>query len=197
MKFHPIALVLSLALPLAAVNVQAQTAAAKKSAAANKPAAAKTADAKKPAAAKPAATKRRVPAKTAKAVEAVTPVQSLSERLSEAELAIAQRIYTGTIPCEMGVSVTVTADENNPGFFQITAGKQRYYMHPVESRTGALRLEDGRVGAMWLQLGNKSMLMNQKLGQRVADECATPTQREFATHMKESPQPSLLDGPKP
>ena len=77
----------------------------------------------------------------------------------------------------------------------MTAGKQRYYMHPVESRTGAVRLEDNRLGALWLQLGNKSMLMNQRLGQRVADECATPTQREFAAQMLTNPQPGLLDGP--
>ena len=37
------------------------------------------------------------------------------------------------------------------------------------------------------------MLLNQKLGQRVADECATPTQREFAAQMQANPQPSLLD----
>ena len=47
-------------------------------------------------------------------------------------------------------------------------------MHPVESRTGAIRLEDPKRGAMWLQLGNKSMLMSQKLGQRLADECHEP-----------------------
>ena len=44
------------------------------------------------------------------------------------------------------------------------AGIQRFRMHPVESRTGAIRLEDPRAGAMWLQLGNKSMLMSQKHG---------------------------------
>ena len=55
-------------------------------------------------------------------------------------------------------------------------------------------MEDNRAGAMWLQLGNKSMLMNQKLGQRVADECVTPAQREFALQMKSSNQPGLLDG---
>ena len=144
---------------------------------------------------KKAATSKGVPAKTAKAVEANTPVQTLSERLTDAELEISKTIQTGRIQFELGADVTVSADERNPGFFHVVAGKQRYYMHPVESRTGAVRMEDNRAGAMWLQLGNKSMLMNQRLGQRIADECVTPTQRDFALQMKTSNQPGLLDGP--
>jgi len=67
-------------------------------------------------------------------------------------------------------------------------------MHPVESRTGAIRLEDPRAGAMWLQLGNKSMLMNQKAGLRLADECQTEAQVAFAAEMKKNPPKALFDG---
>lgn len=166
-------------------------------AATNKPAAsAKSAPAAKKVVAKKHVTKKGVPAKTAKAVETETPVQSLSDRLTDDELAIAKTIQTGEIPCELGAHVTVTADEKNPGFFRVSSGKQHYYMHPVESRTGAVRMEDNRAGAMWLQLGNKSMLMNQKLGQRIADECTTPEQREVAAQLKLRPQPTLFDEPK-
>ncbi|WOP16974.1 hypothetical protein [Ottowia sp. SB7-C50] len=188
MKILTIAVAAALGLSLGAA--QAQTASAAK-----KPVATKKAPAKK-AAPKKAVTKKGVPAKTAKAVEAHTPVASPSQRLSDTELQIARNIHTGRIQCELGADVTVTADEKNPGFFHISAGKQHYYMHPVESRTGAIRLEDNRAGAMWLQLGNKSMLMNQKLGQRVADECAAPQQRDFAARMKEQPQVDLLGGNK-
>jgi hypothetical protein len=66
-------------------------------------------------------------------------------------------------------------------------------MHPVESRTGAIRLEDPKGGAMWLQLGNKSMLMSQKLGQRLADECMSPAQLTMAEALKKNPMPSLLE----
>ena len=65
-------------------------------------------------------------------------------------------------------------------------------MHPVESRTGAIRLEDPQRGAMWLQLGNKSMLMSQKLGQRLADECQSPAQLTYAEALKKNPLPSIL-----
>jgi len=66
-------------------------------------------------------------------------------------------------------------------------------MHPVESKTGAIRLEDPARGAMWLQLGNKSMLMSQKLGQRLADECQSPAQLTYAEQLKKNPLPSILE----
>ncbi|MDO5693813.1 MAG: hypothetical protein Q4G70_15275 [Pseudomonadota bacterium] len=187
--------ILALASIAVALSLTMGTAQAQSSSMAKKPAAAKKAPAKKAPARQ--ATRKRTPAKTAKAVEAATPVESLTQRLSDAELRIAENIHTGRIQCELGADVTVTADEKHPGFFHVSSGKQRYYMHPVESRTGAIRLEDNRAGAMWLQLGNKSMLMNQKLGQRVADECATPVQREFAAQMLVNGQPSLLDDAPP
>ncbi len=178
-----------LVLPLGAAQAQTNTT----STTTKKPAAtAKKAPAKKATATK--STGKRVPAKTVKAVESNTPVESLSTRLTDAELAIAQRVHTGRIQCELGADITVTADEKNPGFFNVSAGKQRYYMHPVESRTGAIRLEDGRAEAMMLQLGNKSMVLNQKLGQRVADDCQTAEQKQFAVQLESSGGPGLLDG---
>ncbi|MEZ5608214.1 MAG: hypothetical protein R3E52_14120 [Burkholderiaceae bacterium] len=139
--------------------------------------------------------KHSAPANSAKA--SVTPAATPAVRLTDAELAIAKRIDTGLIPCELGAHVSVDADEKNPGFFRVSSGKQHYYMHPVESRTGAIVLEDNHAGAMWLQLGNKSMLMNQKLGQRVADACASPAQRAVAAQLETQPQPALFDAPKP
>ena len=184
-----------LVLPLGAAQAQTTTTSttAKKPAATAKKAPAKKATAAKKSTAKKSAGKR-VPAKTVKAVESNTPVESLSTRLTDAELAIAQRVHTGRIQCELGADITVTADEKNPGFFNVSAGKQRYYMHPVESRTGAIRLEDGRAEAMMLQLGNKSMVLNQKLGQRVADDCQTAEQKQFAAQLESSGGPGLLDG---
>ncbi len=67
----------------------------------------------------------------------------------------------------------------------------------MESRTGAIRLEDPKRGALWLQLGNKSMLMSQKLGRRVADECMSPEQLTFADEMKRNPPRSLLEPAEP
>ncbi|WP_137921230.1 hypothetical protein [Hydrogenophaga sp. 2FB] len=169
--------------PLAAV---AQTPAPKPAA---KPAA-------KPAPAAKAPTKRAPLARSAaKAVEELTPIEEDSDVvLNEASLAVAQRVYIGTIPCELGSSVQITAAKRQ-GFFVVRVKNQRggYFMHPVESRTGAIRLEDPKRGAMWLQLGNKSMLMSQKLGARLADECMSPEQLTLADEMKRNPPKGLLD----
>jgi hypothetical protein len=72
---------------------------------------------------------------------------------------------------------------------------QKYRMFPVATSTGAIRLEDRTVGAVWLQLANKSMLMNQKLGQRLADDCKSPDQVVVAEMLKKNPAPSVLESP--
>jgi len=132
-----------------------------------------------------------------KAVEEVTPIETDPDiHLTDAELEVAKKVFVGDIPCELGAKVRVTPLKRE-GFFMITTKGYRFAMHPVESRTGAIRLEDPKRGAMWLQLGNKSMLMSQKLGQRLADECQSPEQITFAEKLKEHPQPSILDAPAP
>ena len=164
----------------------AQTAAPQPAAAASKPAA-------KPG--KPVSVKQ-VPTPTRRqAVEEATPIEEADPRikLSEAELAIAKRVYVGEIPCELGAKVTVKPLRRD-GFFLVSRGASRFVMHPVESRTGAIRLEDPVRGALWLQIGNKSMLMNQKEGKRLADECQSPEQAKFAAEMKPV---NLLEAPKP
>ncbi|RYG10544.1 MAG: hypothetical protein EON92_12450 [Burkholderiales bacterium] len=129
-----------------------------------------------------------------KAVEEVTPIDDdPSITLKEEDLEVAKRVYIGEIPCELGASVKITPSERRPGFFVVQTKGARFSMHPVESRTGAIRLEDPRRGAMWLQLGNKSMLMSQKVGQRLADECMSPQQVTFADELKKNPRPSILD----
>ena len=131
-----------------------------------------------------------------KAVEEVTPIDDdPNVKLTEEDIEMAKRVFVGTIGCELGNSVTVTASTRNPGFFVVQTKGARFNMHPVESRTGAIRLEDPKRGAMWLQLGNKSMLMSQKLGQRLADECMSPEQITLADELKRSPRPGLLDAP--
>jgi hypothetical protein len=112
--------------------------------------------------------------------------------LTPADLETAKKVYTGDIKCELGATVHVTPHKRE-GFFIVRAGLQRFRMHPVESRTGAIRLEDPVGGAMWLQLGNKSMLMSQKMGLRLADECQSPEQKEFAEAMKSRPPINILE----
>jgi hypothetical protein len=104
-------------------------------------------------------------------------------------------VHTGRMVCELGNFVSVTPDPQQPSRFVVQMKKNTYLMTPVETTTGAVRLEDAQAGAMWLQLPHKSMLMNSKLGQRMADECQSEHQTVAAHAMKLNPPPSLLDGP--
>ncbi len=113
--------------------------------------------------------------------------------LSPAELAIADRVHTGRMPCELGAFVTVTAEPATPGHFHVEGKGFKYFMSPVATTTGTVRLEDQKGGAVWLQIANKSMLMNQKAGQRLADECMSPEQQLVAEAIKKNPPVSVLE----
>ena len=125
--------------------------------------------------------------------QVATGIRAAQAALSLDELAIAQRVEVGRIPCELGAFVTVEADLQAPGYFDVSGKKFKFRMVPVVSSTGAIRLEDPAAGAVWLQLSNKSMLMNHKTGSRMADVCMTPAQVAFADAMLKNPLPSLLE----
>jgi hypothetical protein len=140
----------------------------------------------------------RIAKAPAKPVAAVLPATLAALPLAEAhmgvdELAIAERVYKGRLSCELGASVRVEADASNPGYFDLHGKGFHYRMRPVATSTGAIRLEDKQAGAVWLQLANKSMLMDQNKGRRIADECAHPEQMAFAQDMKNNPPPKLFD----
>ena len=82
--------------------------------------------------------------------------------LTDAELAIAPRVQVGRLPCELGQLVELLADPQANGYFRLVIGKLSYRVSPQETTTGAIRLEDKIAGIVWLQLANKSMLMDQK-----------------------------------
>lgn len=123
-------------------------------------------------------------------------IMAAEAALTPAELAIAGRVYTGKLPCELGAFVTLAPDAKAPGYFDVQIKAVKFRMFPVETSTGAIRLEDKNAGAVWLQLANKSMLMNQKLGQRLADACMNPAQMAVAAALEKNPGRSVLDAPE-
>jgi hypothetical protein len=160
---------------------------------------------KKTAAAKPAAVKKSAKPATRKyyyvrgdSLPAV-PMADVSapDRVPQVQAAApeAGEVHTGRMICELGNFVTITPDPLQPAGFIVQMKKNTYHMTPVATTTGAIRLEDTHAGAMWLQLPHKSMLMNSKLGQRMADECQSEHQVNVAQAMKLNPPPSLLDSP--
>ncbi len=145
---------------------------------------------------KPAAHKaatKQAPYKATPANAPAAPKAVAEAPMGQEELSIAQRVHQGNLPCELGAAVRIEPDQIQPGYFNVQGKGFRYRMHPVATSTGAIRLEDKQAGAVWLQLANKSMLMDQKKGQRVADECAHPDQMAYATQMKNNPPPPLIE----
>lgn len=127
------------------------------------------------------------------ATQVAAGIMAAEAALSPSELAIAEQVHVGRMPCELGAFVTVTADAATPGLFHIEGKGFKYHMSPVATTTGTVRLEDQKGGAVWLQIANKSMLMNQKLGQRLADECMSPQQIIVAEAIKKNPPVSVLE----
>lgn len=141
------------------------------------------------------ATKPSAPRKPAKPVQAA---QTAPERaLTADELEVASRVYVGRLPCELGQTITITPDAKAPGYFDLTTKKVRFRMYAVQSKSGAVRLDAVSSDATWIQLSNKSMLVNAKLGQRMADACASPEQLLVAQAFEKAPPASLFDEPAP
>jgi len=169
-----------------AFDVSAQTTGAKSS----KPAAKPTKQRK----AAPANSVSRIEIRST-AAQMAAGIAAAEAALEPAELAIAELVHTGVMSCEMGTSVTMASDPAAPGYFDMHGRNFRFRMVPVSTVTGAIRLEDRQAGAVWLQLPNKSMLMNQKIGQRMADGCMSQSQLVVAQAMKDAPPPDLLGAP--
>jgi hypothetical protein len=184
----------TIAATLAAVVLLATSGFATAQTADAKPAAKTAMPAAKTVKKKPAVNANRTNLKTS-AKNVAAGIEAAEAALTPVELAIAERVHVGKLPCELGASVTLTKDEKSVGYFDVQGKNFKYRMFPVATTTGAIRLEDQKAGAVWLQLANKSMLMNQKHGIRLADECMSPAQIAMAENMKTNPPASVLDAP--
>ncbi len=86
-------------------------------------------------------------------------------------LAVAPLVLVGEAQCEHGKKVGVKPHPSLAGRFLLTHGKDEYTLTPQPTNTGVVRLENPRAGIVWLQVPIKSMLMDAKKGQRMADSC--------------------------
>lgn len=134
------------------------------------------------------------PAKTAK-----TSLANKFAKLPEAtieQLQAAERVLIGRYDCEFGKRVSVDRNDTNKGYFNLKLGKQSWVMMPVQSSTGAIRLEDVKGGALLIQILTKSMLMDVKAGRRMVDGCVHEVQRAAEVELaKQPPRQSIFDTP--
>ncbi|WP_395141758.1 hypothetical protein [Schlegelella aquatica] len=110
--------------------------------------------------------------------------QTVVAQASPEQLAAADMVLLGTSQCEFNQSVDVTRSEKHPGYVDLRHGKRTYLMKPLLSSTGAMRLEDVRGEALYIQIANKSMLLNTRTGQRMVDECVHERQRAASGSMR-------------
>jgi hypothetical protein len=136
----------------------------------------------KPAAAKPAAAKN-APKTAAKKTPAPPPEPVLVEA-DEAQVAASERAYLGNYACEFKESVHIEKHPKVAGYIDVLWQKHRFTMKPVLSSTGALRLEDVTGRTLMIQIANKSMLLDTKIGQRLLDDCVHPEQEKLMAAAK-------------
>lgn len=94
------------------------------------------------------------------------------------QIAALERVNVGTSQCEFRQHVSVSRSTEHPGYLDLSFKGKHWLMKPVVSSTGAIRLEDVRAETLFIQIRDKSMLMNQKTGQRLVDGCVHPSQAQ-------------------
>ena len=97
--------------------------------------------------------------------------------LAPGQLDVASRVLTGDMACEFNQTVGVRPIDGQRGHFKLVFKKASYTLVPLETSTGAVRLEDRKAGVVWLQIATKSMLLNARTGNRMVDSCLHDDQR--------------------
>ena len=108
-----------------------------------------------------------------------TPAEVVPAPASAEQIDAAGQVFYGVYECEFNQTVDIQANLKYPSYVDVKHGKSDYLMKPVESSTGAIRLEDVRGETLMVQISSKSMLLNVKTGHRVVDDCISPKQRDL------------------
>lgn len=171
---RPLIALLAFALPLTLAAQTAPTSSGPKPSAKS---AAKSTP-KRPAVSKKAAK----PVAEAEAVEVAEPGEIEPERM-----AVVPMVLRGESSCEFGHKVQVVEHPSLPGRFLLEYRGIKHVLTPQPTTTGVVRLEDKRSGMIWLQVPVKSMLMDSRRGQRLADNCMHATQTAELTAAQQTP----------
>lgn len=97
--------------------------------------------------------------------------------LTPAQIELSGLVLLGDLDCDMKQRVILWPIQSRPGHFELHFGKAIFTMVPHETASGAVRLEDAKTGVVWLQIPVKSMLLDARKGQRLADGCMHSAQR--------------------
>jgi len=104
--------------------------------------------------------------------------------LSQAQFAaLPHSLALGRMACAEKHIVTIAPSQTQPAHYDILIGKAHYVAAQIPTESGALKLEDKHHGIVWLQMSNKSMLFNEKIGKRLATDCQNDAQKAVQAAM--------------
>jgi len=78
--------------------------------------------------------------------------------------------------CALGDQVTLFQKPDDDKRIAIRWKKRMHELMRVDTTTGAHRFEDQKNGLVWIGIPAKSMLLDSKKGQQLANECKNPQQ---------------------
>jgi hypothetical protein len=90
-----------------------------------------------------------------------------------------ERLRVGTLHCDLGADIRVDRLDMEREV-AITWKKKSYLLHKVSTSTGAYRYEDPSTGLTLIQIPTKTILLDARQGQRLADECNIDRQASAA-----------------
>jgi len=122
----------------------------------------------------------------------MSPLPAIAD-VSQQILAFAANVHTGSLVCDNRQTIMLWPDTSLPGHFVLKINKTVFRMKPVPSDSGAVRLEDEKTGAIWIQTAEKSMLLDSLRSRRLADDCQSPEQKTAAQQFPASAHLDLLE----
>lgn len=87
--------------------------------------------------------------------------------------------------CDHGQKITLYRNQGDDKHIAMRWQKQIMRMRRVETSSGADRFENRRYGMLWIGIPAKSMLLDTKKGQQLANECRDAQQKQAHEHMHE------------
>ena len=82
--------------------------------------------------------------------------------------------------CAQGAQVTLYRNPSDDKQVEMRWMHHMHHMMRIDTTTGADRFEDPNAGLVWIGIPAKGMLLDQKKGLQLANECRNPQQEQEA-----------------
>jgi len=108
------------------------------------------------------------------AILSTAPVSAQNIHITELPAAVDKRLVTlkeGNYRCDQGRTLQFRQVAADAQTAVLKWNQRDYPMRAVSVGSGALRYEHAESGLVWLMIPSKSMLLDSRRGQRLADAC--------------------------